>query len=144
VRHGTCLRHRLSTHHAGAEPHSAVAELGVVLLMSASPEILNEALCAYVYSFPRRDRLAEHIAKHQLEAQAADITSALDALLKTAENYLWDYPGGVPWTDAFNNKFRDHLQHAHPWLDSRGFDTITSFSGWLCWHEGLNANTTTA
>jgi len=30
VRHGTCFHRRLSTHHAGAAPHSAVAELGVV------------------------------------------------------------------------------------------------------------------
>lgn len=30
VRHGTCFRRRLATHHAGAAPHSAVAELGVV------------------------------------------------------------------------------------------------------------------
>ncbi len=28
--HGTCFRRRFSTHHAGAAPHSAVAELGVV------------------------------------------------------------------------------------------------------------------
>ena len=30
MRHGTCFRRRLSTRHAGAAPHSAVAELGVV------------------------------------------------------------------------------------------------------------------
>ena len=30
MRHGTCFRHRLSAHRAGAAPHSAVAELGVV------------------------------------------------------------------------------------------------------------------
>jgi hypothetical protein len=30
VRHGTCFRRHLSAHHAGAAPHSAVAELGVV------------------------------------------------------------------------------------------------------------------
>ena len=30
MRHGTCFRRRLSTHHAGAAPHSAVVELGVV------------------------------------------------------------------------------------------------------------------
>jgi hypothetical protein len=30
VRHGTCFRRRLSAHHAGAAPHSAVAELEVV------------------------------------------------------------------------------------------------------------------
>ena len=30
MRHGTCFRRRLSAHHAGAAPHSAVAELVVV------------------------------------------------------------------------------------------------------------------
>ena len=30
MRHGTCFRRRLSARHAGAAPHSAVAELGVV------------------------------------------------------------------------------------------------------------------
>ena len=30
MRHGTCFHHRLSAHPAGAAPHSAVAELGVV------------------------------------------------------------------------------------------------------------------
>jgi hypothetical protein len=30
VRHGTCFHHRLSTHHASAAPHSAVAELEAV------------------------------------------------------------------------------------------------------------------
>ena len=30
MRHGTCFHRRLSAHHAGAAPHSAVAELGVV------------------------------------------------------------------------------------------------------------------
>ena len=35
VRHGTCFRRRLSTRHAGAAPHSAVAELGVVALLRA-------------------------------------------------------------------------------------------------------------
>ena len=32
MRHGTCFRRHLSAHHAGAAPHSAVAELGVVEL----------------------------------------------------------------------------------------------------------------
>ena len=30
MRHGTCFRRRFAAHHAGAAPHSAVAELGVV------------------------------------------------------------------------------------------------------------------
>ena len=35
-RHGTCFHHHLSTHHAGAAPHSAVAELGVVRRIAMS------------------------------------------------------------------------------------------------------------
>ena len=35
MRHGTCFRRRLATHHAGAAPHSAVAELGVVRRFTA-------------------------------------------------------------------------------------------------------------
>jgi len=38
VRHGTCFRRRLSTHHAGAAPHSAVAELGVVSRLRATDD----------------------------------------------------------------------------------------------------------
>ncbi len=37
MRHGTCFRRRLSAHHAGAAPHSAVAELGVVRRCYAHP-----------------------------------------------------------------------------------------------------------
>ena len=37
MRHGTCFRRRLSAHHAGAAPHSAVAELGVVRRFCALP-----------------------------------------------------------------------------------------------------------
>ena len=39
MRHGTCFRRRLSAHHAGAAPHSAVAELGVVSRRYAHPVI---------------------------------------------------------------------------------------------------------
>ena len=42
VRHGTCFRRRLSAHHAGAAPHSAVAELGVV--RRRSPVLTMKAL----------------------------------------------------------------------------------------------------
>ena len=42
MRHGTCFRRRLSTHHAGAAPHSAVAELGVVRRLRASSVITNK------------------------------------------------------------------------------------------------------
>ena len=41
MRHGTCFRRRLATHHAGAAPHSAVAELGVVRRFLACPVKLD-------------------------------------------------------------------------------------------------------
>jgi hypothetical protein len=37
VRHGICFHRRLSTHHADAAPHSAVAELGVVRRLRTRP-----------------------------------------------------------------------------------------------------------
>ena len=37
MRHGTCFHRRLSAHHAGAAPHSAVAEFGVVRRLATSP-----------------------------------------------------------------------------------------------------------
>ena len=37
MRHGTCFRRRLATRHAGAAPHSAVAEVGVVRRCHPSP-----------------------------------------------------------------------------------------------------------
>ena len=41
MRHGTCFRRRLSARHAGAAPHSAVAELEVVRRLRTSP--VNES-----------------------------------------------------------------------------------------------------
>lgn len=110
--------------------------------MKVTSQILNEALCAYVHTFRRRDLLMAHLSENRLEDSTKEITAALDEILKTAENYLWDFPGGVPWTDEFKQDYRAHLKQAHPWFDDRGADAISSFSGWLCWHEGLNAPTT--
>ena len=107
--------------------------------MSVSPEILNEALCAYVATFPVRERLDEHIRTRSLEAIGSEIIAALDGVLSAAEEFLFAYPGGVPWTEAFKQEFRQHLANTHVWLDPRGFASITSFSRWLCWHDGLNA-----
>ena len=51
MRHGTCFRRRLSARHAGAAPHSAVAELGVVRRRYAHPE--NEAIMSIADSAAR-------------------------------------------------------------------------------------------
>ena len=37
------------------------------------------------------------------------ITSELDAVIKTAKDYLYHYPGGVPWTKTFAAEFRGQL-----------------------------------
>jgi translation elongation factor EF-Tu-like GTPase len=41
VRHGTCFHRRLAARHAGAAPHSAVAELGVVRRLRTRPVNTN-------------------------------------------------------------------------------------------------------
>ncbi len=106
--------------------------------MSVTPQILNEAMLAYM-PLRNREKLAEHIAKNGLEGQNQEIVSELDAVLKTAQDYLWEYPGGVPWTDEFEYRYRDFLVQRHPWLDSASVARVFAFSRWICWHEGLNA-----
>lgn len=101
--------------------------------------MLNEALGAYICTIPDRDRLKAHLRADSLDEVGKEIAEELYGLVKNAEDYLWNFPGGVPWTDDFKSSYRVHLQHAYPLLDDRGVDTIFSFSGWLCWHEGLNA-----
>ncbi len=107
--------------------------------MEPSAQILRNALEAYVQTFPARDRLQAHLAKQQLAGRAAEIEAALDACLGTAEDFLYAYPGGVPWTAAFKAEFEAMLVRKHPWLDRSALDRLMAFSGWLCWHEGLNA-----
>lgn len=108
--------------------------------MEVTDHILREALNAYVHTFPSRDALRAHIARGRLEEIGGQIEASLDACLGAAEKYLYDYPGGVPWTDEFKLEFEKMLRSACPWLDRRALDTLMSFSGWLCWHEGLNRN----
>jgi hypothetical protein len=106
-----------------------------------SPEDLRSALCAYVHTFPVRDRLKAFIHDNGLEGESAEITAEIDSIMKTAEGHLWDYPGGVPWTEEFKTDYIRILRETHPWIDQACIDTIMSFSGWICWHEGLNAQT---
>jgi hypothetical protein len=107
--------------------------------MNSSPEILNESFCAYLYTVPNRERLAEHIDTHHLADDSEAITAQLEAVIKTCEDRLYNYPGGVPWTATFAAEFRSHLQQAYPWLNAQSFERIMAFAQWLCWHEGLDA-----
>jgi hypothetical protein len=107
--------------------------------MSITPQILNDALKAYVVTFPLRERLSEHISATGLTAQSDEIIAELDAVLKTAEDYLYGFPGGVPWGESFERDYYILLIKKHRWLDTESLGRIHGFSGWLCWHEGLNA-----
>lgn len=106
--------------------------------MKPTPQMLNDALCAYICTIPNRDSLKVHISENGLEAFSQEITAVLNSLVKTAEDYLYNFPGGVPRTDTFHPEYLAYLQQSHPWLDNRGANSIFSFSGWLCWHEGLH------
>ena len=107
--------------------------------MDPSAQVLREAFEAYVQSFPSCERLKAHLSDRGLADSAPQIIAALDACLGTAEDFLYNYPGGVPWTDAFKREFEALLTSKHTWLNRRSLDRIIAFSGWLCWHEGLNA-----
>jgi hypothetical protein len=107
--------------------------------MGVTSQILNAAMQAYVHTFPNRKSLAEHIAAAGLTEQSDEIVGKLDAVLKTAEDYLYSFPGGVPWGEAFERDYHALLRKEHTWLDSESLGRVHGFSGWLCWHEGLNA-----
>ncbi len=107
--------------------------------MGVTPQILNAAMRAYVHTFPNRKGLVEHIAALGLAEHSDDITAQLDAVLKTAEDYLYSFPGGVPWSESFERDYHALLRRQHTWLDSESLGRVHGFSGWLCWHEGLNA-----
>jgi hypothetical protein len=91
-----------------------------------------------VHTFPNRDRLSAFLTLRRWEDCAAEITMALDLTIRTAEQFLYNYPGGVPWTAAFEAEFSTILQQTSPWLDEAGVARMRGFAGWLCWHEGLN------
>ncbi len=97
-------------------------------------------MSAYVRTFPTKDRLEKHLTDEGLDAERQEITNELDATLKAAEDYLYDYPGGVPWTKQFETEFEAMMRTSHPWLDRAAMDRVLAFSRWLCWHEGLNSN----
>lgn len=108
--------------------------------MELSPDILNEALKAFIKTVPFEDQLNKHIDQKGLQQHREKITEELFSLRRTAEDILYDYPGGVPWTKEFEKEYRVKIEEKHPWIKDEGFDRVISFSGWLCWHEGLNAN----
>lgn len=93
-----------------------------------------------MHTFSRQDLLDQFLDKKGLQAQGSEIKSHLDSLLKTAEDHLYDYPGGVPWDSDFEHSYVGLLRQHHPWIDSTSIDRVLSFSRWLCWHEGLNRN----
>jgi hypothetical protein len=109
--------------------------------MPPSPDTLRAALRAYVHTFPVRDRLDAFIRANGSGRQSDEIIKEMDAIMKTAEDHLWNYPGGVPWTEDFKADYIKLLRERHPWIDQPCIDTILSFAGWICWHEGLNART---
>jgi len=109
---------------------------------SDDPALLNAAMRSYVHTFSRQDLLDAFIDKKGLQDHRQEIKSHLDSLLRTAEDHLYDYPGGVPWDSDFEQSYVELLRKNHPWIDPTTIDRVLSFSRWLCWHEGLNKNPT--
>jgi hypothetical protein len=110
----------------------------LVMTRELHPSILNEAMRSHVHTFTQQDRLDSFIDSRGLGEYRAEIKKRLDALLRTAEDYLYNYPNGVPWDDDIKRDYIALLGSEHPWVDQESIDCVLSFSGWLCWHEGLN------
>lgn len=105
--------------------------------MNVPAPTLNAALRAYVSTIPMRANLLKHIEVQGLENESKDIQDALNALFKTAEDHLYNYPTRVPQTKEFQQEFSQFLLSKHPWLDEEALSRMIGFAGWLCWHEGL-------
>jgi len=91
-----------------------------------------------VHTFSHQELLYAFFDTEGIQDQMQDIKSHLDSLLKTAEGYLFDYSGGVPWNKEFEQSSVDMLRQSHPWADSTAIDREISLSRRLCWHEGFN------
>jgi hypothetical protein len=104
---------------------------------SLSDCVLNEAIFAYVKTFPQKERLAEFIASRGLTQHAATIAASLGKVVCDTQEYLYAQADGVRWSKSFENDLFSYVQHQNPWLTVDGFKPLLGFGGWLCWHEGL-------
>jgi hypothetical protein len=102
-------------------------------------EVFNEALSAYVHTFPQRERLLAYISNHQQQERAADIEASVTVAVKDTEDYVYAQSDGVRWSDEFEEALFNHVSQRSPWLSRSAFRSLVGFAGWLCWHEGLNA-----
>ena len=105
---------------------------------------LNAALMAYVHTFPRPDRLEAHLEILGKLERKAEVEARLQIALKCTENFLYAQVGGVRWNEKFETALFEHVVQSSPWLSKPAFLSLVSFGGWLCWHEGLNAEQTGA
>ena len=91
MRHGTCFRRRLATRHAGAAPHSAVAELEVVRRRYALP--MNLSAGAILFSIFLRAALAfgaEPVREYQAQDGWRMLQTALPHALKSNREAVHD------------------------------------------------------
>jgi hypothetical protein len=68
--------------------------------MDPSTQALRDALAAYIQTFPNDTHLETHIRVNGLADHAEQITSACNSAIMFSKDYLYAYPGGVPWTAA--------------------------------------------
>ena len=109
------------------------------LFKRPKPDFLNNALCAYVATFPNQDRLADHL--HRLgSAQHFDqVKSTLDETLASGYGYIAENAQRVDWNSAaFTREMEAHLLSRYPWLRSGGLGSIRSYCMYLCWKDGYD------
>lgn len=100
---------------------------------------LNDALIAYVHTYPAPERLQAHLESVGLADQFTQIKDLLDSAIGDTGQYLYDQATPIKWTENFERALFEHLVSRHPWLSTAGFAPLKSYAGWYSWHEGLGA-----
>jgi hypothetical protein len=108
-------------------------------MAQVTPVILNEAMKAYVRTFPSEKSLKAHIFDHNLMDLQQAIETELHAVFQTVDNHLASYPGGVSWTPRFYKEYSELLLKTYPWMNEESLGHVLGYSRWICWHDGLNA-----
>jgi hypothetical protein len=98
----------------------------------------NGGLQAYVVCFPAPDRLTAYIEKHCPEELRAEVEAEVQAVIRSADAFLYGQTSPVQWGPAFKRHYFSAVSTKHPWLTKKSGETLNSYAEWLCMREGMD------
>jgi hypothetical protein len=99
-------------------------------------ELRNEAVAAWIKTFPVEDRLQTFLSsvpdpvRQSVSASAKAIFDAATAYLEEAAN------AGIINIKDFYSALEFHLKSRFPWMREPAFAALRSYTGWYAWREG--------